>query len=486
MNPVLASRSLRSLAPAACALLLLLAGCAADRQIAPRERLPGEAEIARSLHLGPDPIDGRAGPQWWKRYNDPELDRWIEAGLRDSPAPRMAQARIDRARAMFETASAARLPSAAVGAQATGERFSANGFFPPPIGGSTIVLNDIDLTAHWDADFFGRISSRIEAARGSAMAAQLQAEDARARLAAAIAHAYFSLARAQRLHELAQSELETRTLLLDLVAARVHAGLDAEGDRRVALVPVPQARAELERSAEAVELARNALAALAGAPPQDAADVRAILPAGTLLDPPAGLPLDLLARRADVAAARVQAEATLRTVDAARADFYPDVSIDALAGLDAVGAKHLFELASRTWQVAPAVHLPLFDAGRLRANLRASSAEADMALLAYRGTVLDAAHEAADSLASARSLARQREQLEISLRSAREAQRLAHVRLTAGLASAQGEFLALVQVQTQERSLAELLARAASNDVSLALALGGGANVPLPSGGSPR
>lgn len=451
-----------------------LSGCASDRGIAPARALPVQDALARELTLGegtPAPLPAR---DWWKKYGDAGLERWIETGLRDNPAPRIAEDRLARAQAIFDEAAAARLPALGFEAQSTVQRFSANGIFPPPLGGTVHSLNDVDFAARWDADFFGRVAARISAARERIHAAQALSQDARLRLAGAIAHAYFALAQAERSLALSREDLALRERQLALVSARAKAGLDTEIDRRTALGPVPLARLDIERARERVALCRNALAALAGAGPQAATEAHAVLPAAPLLAPPASLPLDLLARRADVAAALAQARATQREVEAARADFYPDVQLSALVGLDALGTANLFRLQSRTWAVTPALHLPLFAGGSLRARLREAGSESDAAIDAYRQAVLAAAREAADALASVHANALQRGEQEAALGNAQSALLLASARRAAGLGNELPEIAARGAVLAQERAQLELALRGADLDVSLALALGGG------------
>jgi len=213
---------------------------------------------------------------------------------------------------------------------------------------------------------------------------------------------------------------------------------------------------------------------LAGQAPDAADTVQARLPDDAALAPPTALPLDLLARRADIAAAQRRVAASLRGVDAARADFYPNVNINALVGLDSLTTQRLFEYNSRTWQVGPALHLPIFQGGSLRAALRSASAQTDEAIDAYNATVLQAAREVADTSSSIAAVRRQRAQQELATANAQAAADLAVTRYRAGL----GNFLTVLTAQgavlSQRRSEVDLDARAAALDVSLALAMGGG------------
>ncbi len=453
-----------------------LGGCAAERSLGPRESLPTQQQWATKLQLGAPAGAAPALPMpaWWTAYEDPELTRWIEMGLADSPTLREAAARLGRAQAYFESARAAQGATVGFAADVDQQRISSNGIFPPPLAGMIGTVDDIGLSGSIEFDIFGRLAARSDAARKAAEASDEDQQLARIRLAGAIGHAYFELARAQQTQRILVELEASRSKMLQLVRQRVSAGFDTQVERRLAEVPVPQIRVEIEHAAEQIELARHALAMLAGQGPQAADGVEARLPAGSTLVPPQTLPLDLLARRADVAAAQTRVMSALRNVDAARADFYPNVNLTALVGLDALSTQMLFRRNSLVWQIEPAIHLPLFDSGLLRANLRAASAETDEAIAAYNSTVLQAAAEVADALSSIASVQRQREQQELATQSAQAASDLAGIRYRAGLGNVLAVLAAQATVLTQRRAELDLAARSAALNVTLAVALGGG------------
>ncbi len=465
----------------ACAALLLaaplLSSCAAIGAIGPSQSLPSVHESQEALHL-----DGAVPPlaqDWWTAFQDPVLTRWIDIGLAQSPTMKQAQARLAGAQAAAALARAGELPSLGASASSVGQRVSDNGLFPPPLAGMTHTLNDIDLVGSLQLDLYGGLAARTEAGQLAAEAATADREQARIRLAAAIAHAYFDLARAQRARNIALELEQSRLKTLDLVRKRVEAGFDTQVERRLAEVTVPEIRVDIGRADEQIALARHALAILAGQAPHAADTVDATLPAAQAIMAPPSLPLDLLARRADVGAAQRRARAALREVDAARTDFYPNVSINALVGLDSLTTQKLFEANSRTWQAGPAIHLPLFEGGSLRARLRQDSADADAAIAAYQDTVLHAAGEAADALSSIDAVERQRRQQGEATGHAQVASDLATIRYQAGL----GNYLSVLTAQTgvlvQRSAELDLDARAAALQVSLALALGGGYTDPM-------
>ena len=459
--------------------LCILVGCAADPSLGPQEKLPTAQDLASRLHLAANPAesaphDAFGDKAWWTVYHDAELTAWIERGLRDSPDLRIAGARLQQAEAFVAATHAGEAPSLNFNAQSNAQRLSGNGIFPPPLGGEVATINDLDLVASLELDLFGRLAARTDAARLEAQAGAVDRDLAGVRLAGAIGHAYFELARAQQARRIAVQIETDRAKTLELVRDRVRAGLDTQVERRLAEVTLPEIRVDIERADEQIALARHALAVLAGQAPDAADAVEAHLPDDAALAPPAALPLDLLARRADVVAAQRRVAASLRSVDVARADFYPNVNLNALVGLDSLGARRLLQTNSRTWQVGPAVHLPIFQGGSLRAALRSASAQTDEAIDTYNATVLQAAREVADTSSSIAAVRRQRSQQELATANAQVAADLAVTRYRAGL----GNFLTVLTAQgavlSQRRSEVDLDARAAALDVSLALAMGGG------------
>jgi NodT family efflux transporter outer membrane factor (OMF) lipoprotein len=464
--------------------LAALGGCAEGMHEGPHDTLPAPKELAAKYHLAPaDAAAPLPATNWWTSYQDAELDRWIDRGLADNPSLKEAALRAELARTSYEAAHAAQGPQLGFGADANEQRISENGIFPPPIAGVVGTQTDLAVSASYDFDFFGRLAARSDAARLAAQASETDHEFARIRLAGAIAHAYFDLAHAQEARRILVELEDSRSKLYDLVRRRVQAGFDTQVDRRLAEAPIPAIRVEIERANEQVALARHALALLAGQPPQAADDVDARMPEVAVLTPPAALPLDLLSRRADIAAAQVRVQSALRGVDAARAEFYPNVNISALFGLDTFGSNSIFRWSSRIWNIEPAIHLPLFDSGALKANLRASSAETDAAIATYNAAVLQAVGETADALTSIEAVKRQRAQQDEATRTAQVAAELAGIRYEAGLGNLLAVLTAQANVLTQRRADVDLTARSAALNVNLAMALGGGYGAPA---GAPK
>ncbi len=330
------------------------------------------------------------------------------------------------------------------------------------------------LTGSWELDFFGKNRAAIDAAVGSANAAIADAQAARVLLASNVVRQYVELARVEAQLGVAQRTLEQRTQTLALVRDRVAAGLDTRLEERQSEGSLPEARQQIEALREQAAMARNALDALVGQPGAAQALVPPPLSSLHAIALPAALPADLLGRRADIAAARWRVEAATQDVAMAKAQFYPNVSLTAFVGLASLGLDNFVKGGSREWGVGPAIRLPIFEAGRLRANLRGKAADVDAAVESYNATLLDALHEAADRIASARSIDQQAAEQREAQASAESAYAIAQQRYRAGLGNYLNVLTAETSVLQQRRQAVDLAARRLDNQARLARALGGG------------
>ncbi|MBU6436457.1 MAG: efflux transporter outer membrane subunit, partial [Betaproteobacteria bacterium] len=274
--------------------------------------------------------------------------------------------------------------------------------------------------------------------------------------------------------DVATATLKQREQTLALVQQRVKAGMDTTVELRQAEGNLPVTRGDIAALDEQIALGRHALAALIGAGPEATQTLTPQLPAATTLAAPTALPADLLARRADIAAAKARVQAAQGEIDAAKAQFYPNINLVAFAGFTSLGTAKWFDAGSRTYGVGPALRLPLFEGGRLRANLRGRTADYDAAVHSYNQAVLDAARDVADQVASLQSLrVRVREQ-QSAQDAAESAYDLALQRYKAGLSNYLTVLTAENAVLAQRRAATDLKARALELDVALTRALGGG------------
>lgn len=455
-------------------LAAALAACASPPLLPPAHR---PIELPASSAGWPDPVaEGTA----WARWQDPALDRLIATALALQPTLKVVQLRVAQAAAQAAAADAARALQLNASVDLSDQRLTKNGMFPPPLGGSTAWNNSAQLGASWEWDLFGRQHAAVESALGQQRAAEAEAQAAGLLLAANVASGWVSLARALEQQAIARAALGEREQVAAIVRQRVASGLDSNVDLRQAEGSVAQTRLELAAADEQIARLRHALAELCGQPPQALDGLAPKLAPLQVRALPAGLPADLLGRRADVVAQRWRVEAAAKDVEVARAQFYPNLNLVAFAGLSSLGLDRFLELGSRTYGVGPALRLPLFDGGRLRANLGAKAAEVDVAVENYNATLLRALREVADEVSDLQAIeAQQREQGD-ALAAAEAAFDLSTQRYRAGL----GNFLVVLtaegNVLAQRRGAADLKARHLLAEVALSRALGGGVQAAAP------
>ena len=454
------------------ATVAALAGCVSTAGIAP----VSEKVKADSFGLSTTPTPPILAA-WWDAMNDRALSDMIERAVSGNPSLRIARLRIDRARAAVAGAESANGVQVNGDASVMRERFSANSIYPPPLGGSTQTIANAQIGASWEFDFFGKNRAAIDAAVGAERAAQADAEAARIVLATQVARQYVQLARLVEQRAIAVRTLNQRDQTLGLIRQRVQGGLDTNVELRQGEQSLPEARRQIEQLDEQIALARNALAALTAQAPDTYASLSPALPAlsrSPLVDVPSNIPADLLARRADISAARWRIEAATGDVAQTKAQFYPNINLTAFIGLASIGLNRLIDTGSSQWGVGPAIHLPIFDAGRLRANLRGKTADLDIAVETYNGAVVEAIHDAADQLASLRSIEKQQREEVESLAAAESAYDLAQQRFRAGLATYLTVLTTESTVLNERRQDADLKARALDVRIALIRALGGG------------
>jgi NodT family efflux transporter outer membrane factor (OMF) lipoprotein len=455
------------------ALLLLgaalLAGCVTPPREAPHPRKLSEPDVG--LRGAPaQPVS----QSWWDSFQDPQLDALIRQGLQDSPTLAQAQARLAAALAQVESAHASLGPKANLDASSLYQRAPENYIIPPPLAAHTFWMSQAGGSLSWDLDVFGRQADALHGARDLAQAARFDEDDARLMLSGAIAQAYIELYRQNALADIAQRSQEQRQNILNITRRRVSAGLDTQLEIREAEGELPQARVAYEQARAAADLAVHELATLSGQGAGAYASIRRpVLDVRAALPVPAELPINLLARRPDVLSARLSVEAADAERLAAKAAFYPDVSLHALAGIGAFGLHNLVQWNARGYGAGPVLSLPIFDGGRLRAEYRGSEAQLDGAISSYNDTVLRAVQQTADQLTRLDSLAKEERDQAETLEATEAAYKLAEERYRAGLASYLSVLNAETQVLAARQAMVDILTSQAVARVTVLLAVGG-------------
>ena len=454
----------------ASAAVLMLAGCASPGH----QTAPVAARTADSLGLPADQQTTAVDAQWWHQFGDAQLDALVAKALDGSPSLGAAAARLTRAQAVVEATRGSADPQVGFDTSVTRELLSRNGLFPPPYGGSIFNQSYATLGLKWDADLFGRQKADLEAALGSARAARADADVAAQQIATQVVRTYFSLARLESQRAVAQRTYDQRKQMLSLINQRVQAGLDTVVEQKQGEGALPDTLSQIESLDEQIDLTRHMLAALTAQPMQSLASLAPTLDQLHASAQPPVLGADLIARRADVAAALARVEAANQQVASQRTKFYPDINFSAALGFDSISFDHFLELPSKAWSFGPALHLPIFEGGQLRAQLKGKGADRDAAIQAYNQQVIDAVHEAADAATSAASIGRQLALQRQALGASTASYDFSQKRYGQGLGNALIVLNAETQMLSERRLEVDLEYRALDVQAQLMKALGGG------------
>jgi NodT family efflux transporter outer membrane factor (OMF) lipoprotein len=462
---------------AIAASTLALAACVPT--LADSPSLVAPTELASSASFA---APAQAWPQeaWWTAYGDPQLNDLVAEGLVGSPTLAIAAARVRQAEAALGQSRSSLLPSVNGEASVASARRSANAMGLPDNFTSLIDTGwneeaRVGASLSYTLDFFGRNRASIAAATSQVDVARAEAAAARLQLSTAIAQTYSEFARFSAERRAALRIVELREGSEALVRQRFEAGLEHEGQLAQARAETAAARSVVAELDGAILRTRHALAALIGQGPDRGLAIAA--PDQVTLHA-FGLPADagvaLVGRRPDIVAARARVEAAARRIDVARADFYPNINLVALAGLQTIGLDTLSSAGSRFGQIGPAISLPIFSAGRLENAYRGAHAQYDEAVALYNQTLIDALRDVADTLSDQGALDAQLTASRQGVAAAEDAYRVARNRYGAGLSTYIDVLTIENRLVEQRLHLTRLESRAFTLDVALVRALGGG------------
>jgi NodT family efflux transporter outer membrane factor (OMF) lipoprotein len=449
-----------------------LAGCASSGGLHPDGTPIDPATLKAEHSLAHLSAAAWPSTDWWSGLGDPQLGALIAEALQDNPGLGVADARARAAQAEAGIADAARGPSVNGGAAVAGAR--------PPAA----LLGDKAhfamakygyVSFKWDLDLWGGKRAAWEAAVGQARAAEVDARAARIELSGNVARAYAQLGYAFTQQDLAAGELKRANQSRELTRQRVAAGIDNQIALKQGDAEVASAEQQAALASRAVDAARSSLSVLLGKGPDRGLQIaRPQLLRPAELAVPSNLPLDLVGHRADVVAARWRVEAAGKDIKAAKTAFLPNISIGAMAGVISMGGGNPFSLPGRFYQFGPSLSLPIFDGGKLRANLSGKDAQYDLAVAQYNQTLVGALNQVADDLSALQSLQQQIDAQQRAQDAALQAWQLAEQRYKAGI----GSYLEALSVRQQllaaERGSAALEAQQVDLSVQLIQALGGG------------
>lgn len=455
--------------------LALAASLGACSLVPPLER-PAPPVPAQFPQLAGAPSVAAAPlPGWRRMFGDPRLQRLIEQALEQNRDLRLAALNVEATQAMFRIQSSARLPSVALEANQTRERaLAADSSERSSRTVSKQVGVNLGVSA-FELDLFGRVRALSDAALARYFASEEGRDAAQVALVGAVADAYFAQQLAAEQQQLAEQTLADWEQSLALARLLKQADQNSALDVAQAEGQVATAQADLEARRRARAQADNALQLLVGGElPADLPPALPLAQQPLLGRLPAGLPSELLLARPDLRQAEQVLEAANADVGAARAAFFPQISLTASFGYASTSLDGLFDPSRQVWRFAPQLTVPLFQGGRLRAELRLAKVRKSEAVAQYERAIQIAFREVADALAGTATFDRQ---IDAQLQAVSAAERrldLSGQRYRAGLDGRLELLDAQRQLYAARQALLELRREKTSNAVALYKALGGG------------
>lgn len=412
---------------------------------------------------------------WREFFADEKLRKVVELALANNRDLRVAVANIEKARALYGVQRAAQLPSIA----ATGSESATRTPAALSSTGNDVVSRTYRAgvgISSWELDFFGRIQSLKDQALATYLATEESQRSTQISLVAEVSNAWLTLAADREKLDFSRRTLEAQRESLRLVKGRVDAGTASGVDLAQAQTTFETARVDAASFVAQVEQDLNALTLLVGAPVDDA-----LLPVNlgdakvtALAALPAGLPAETLLRRPDVRAAEQNLIAANANIGAARAAFFPSISLTSSIGFASPALENLFKGESRSWSFAPQISLPIFSGGANIANLDAAKASKVAQIATYEKAIQSAFRDVADALAVRASIEEQLDAQQSLERAASDALRLSQARYDKGVAGYSDVLDAQRTQYSAQKSLISTRLAQASNQITLYRQLGGG------------
>jgi outer membrane protein, multidrug efflux system len=466
-------------------LFLFPAGCT----VGPNYQRPDMTVPAAWQEAQQSGVDTQAAQlaQWWKEFNDPLLDSLVERAVKSNLDLRIAEARVREERASLAATASGLWPTVDVSGSYSRSLSSKNAlvFGGGQSGGGAAFTGGVTLEhdlfqtgfdAGWEIDIFGGTRRQIEAAEATLQASIEDQRSVLVTLLGDVAKNYIDLRGLQRQLVVAQQNLAAQQDTLGLTKVRFDAGLasdfevaQAEGQVGSTAAQIPTLQSSLKQAAYRVDILLGTRPGSTWNELAKDAPIPALPPKAQV-----GLPADLLRRRPDIRQAERQLAAATAQVGAATADLYPKFSLTGNIGLQSISASDWFSAQSRFWSIGPTITWPVFDAGKIRANIEIRNAQQEQALHLYEKSVLTAFEDVENALVNyGNEQTRYRSLLE-AVAANRRALQLANELYTQGLVPFLNVLDAQRTVYTSESDLVVSEASMASNLVALYKALGGG------------
>lgn len=465
-----------------------LSGCALIRNdsAAHSQLQPAQIKLADDIHLA---NSGWPQAQWWRQFNDPQLNSLIEKTLSGSHTLAEAKLREEKAQSQADLLEAgSQLQMAALG-MINRQRASANGFLGPyaldaprlGMDGPYYTEATVGLVAGLDLDLWGVHRSAVAAAIGAQNAALAETAAVELALSTGVAQLYYSMQASYQMLDLLEQTRDVIDYAVQAHQSKVAQGLEAKVPYHGARAQILAVEKQIAAAKGQIKETRESLRALIGADGNGLAEIKPVALPLVQTGIPSTLSYDLLARRPDLQALRWYVQASLDQVDAAKALFYPSFDIKVFFGLDAIHIDDLFKSASKQINFIPGLRLPLFDGGRLNANLKNTRASSNMLIERYNQSVLDAVRDVAINGTRLQTLNEEREMQAERVDASQFGQSAAEAAFNRGLGSRLQATEARLPVLAEQMSLLVLDTQRVVQSIQLIKTLGGGYQAPVSS-----
>lgn len=450
--------------------LLICTGCA----VGPKYKRPTLTVPEGYRGLAPDAGQqtsaSLADEKWWTVFQDPQLQQLIRTALVQNYDVRIAATRILQAQAILGITRADQYPTITGGASTTNTRAQRTKVLPE----FESSANEVNLSLVWELDFWGKFRRATEAARASLLATEWGKRAVISSLVSNVATAYFQLRELDLELEISKRTLDSRKQSLNLVEIRARGGVTALIDVRQSEQLVYTAAGSIPDLERRIEQQENFLSVLLGNNPGPITRGKSLVENPVLPTVPAGLPSSLLEKRPDIQATEQQLVAANARIGVAKAAYFPQITLTAIAGYQSPALTDLFTGPAGFWNFGGQLLQPIFTGGRIRSNVRLTEAQQQEAVLFYQSTIQQAFREVSDSLIAYRKDQEFRQQQELLAVAAEDTVRLANVRYSGGVSS----YLEVLDSDTRYFDAQLALAQAQLNErlalVQLYNALGGG------------
>lgn len=452
---------------------------------------PGDIRLADDIHLA---RDGWPSANWWTGYGDAQLDALIDRSLANAPTMVVARTRVAQARSEVELVMAGSgLQMVALGL-VDREHVSSNGFLGPyaqndpalGFSGPWYTEGIVGAGASLNIDIWGKQRAQVAASLGVRNARLAEASAVELEISTDVAQLYYGIQTTYRLIDLLDQSLQIEAFAVAAHEARAARGLESHTLVETARARQLSAQRQIVNARAQFKQFRESLRALIGADPDNLLGIEpAPLPASRAVLP-STLSYELLARRPDLQAMRWYVQASFDRIDAAKAAFYPSFDIKAFFGVDALHLDDLFTRASRQFNLIPGVYLPIFDGGRLKANLGSARMASNALIEQYNQAVLDAVRDVAKTGSRLQALNAEAQLQTEKLRAVSFARDSAEAHYQHGLGDRLSAMEARKPVIAEQVELLEIEGQRLSQDIVLVKALGGGYRADPPVELTPR